>query len=276
MNIVEDNKKRSPLAMILGLVLIIAGLAASIVTRTSAISKEATAGNKLAFAVGLIAAIVGIVIFAIGAKQYFVLKESKKVDIRILTQAALLAALCYIGFMFLKIDIPVGTEKTAFHLGNVFCVLGALLIGGTWGGMAGAVGMTIADLTSSYVTSAPKTFILKLCIGLIVGFVAHKIGKLSKEHSKRYIVGVTIAASAAGMLFNVVADPVVGYFYKQYIFGIPQDAALLWAKMGAITTAVNAVIAVVVASALYLALRPALKKSGLFVIISKKCFKESE
>lgn len=47
-----------------------------------------------------------------------------------------LAALCYIGFSFFKIDIPVGTEKTAFHLGNVFCVLAALFLGGLWGGMA--------------------------------------------------------------------------------------------------------------------------------------------
>lgn len=59
-------------------------------------------------------------------------------------------------FPSFKIDIPVGTEKTAFHLGNVFCVLAALFLGGLWGGMAGAVGMTIADLTSGYVTSAPQ------------------------------------------------------------------------------------------------------------------------
>ena len=97
-----------------------------------------------------------------------------------MVMAALFAALCYIGFAYFKIDIPVGAEKTAFHLGNVFCVLAALLLGGFWGGMAGAVGMTIADLTSGYVTSAPKTFLLKLCIGLIVGLVAHKGFHLSR------------------------------------------------------------------------------------------------
>ena len=77
------------------------------------------------------------------------------------------------------------------HLGNVFCVLAALLLGGYWGGLAGAIGMTIADLTTAYVTSAPKTFLLKLCIGLIVGLVAHKIFHLSKEHSAKYVTGVT-------------------------------------------------------------------------------------
>ena len=202
---------------------------------------------------GLYNAIVGIV-------------PAAKVDIRKLAQAGLLAALCYIGFAFIKVDMPVpgSLEKTAFHFGNVFCVLAALLLGGYWGGLAGAVGMTIADLTTAYVTSAPKTFLLKLCIGLIVGLVAHKIFHLSKEHPKKYITGVTILASACGMAFNVVADPLVGYFYKMYLLGVPQDISKALAKISTMTTGVNAVTAVVCASIIYLALRPALKKAGLF------------
>ena len=68
-----------------------------------------------------------------------------------LAQTALMAALCYIGFQFLRIDIPIGGDKTAIHLGNAFCVLGALLLGGLKGGLAGAVGMTIADLTEQFI-----------------------------------------------------------------------------------------------------------------------------
>ena len=202
---------------------------------------------------GLYNAIVGIV-------------PAAKADVRKLAQAGLLAALCYIGFAFIKVDMPVpgSLEKTAFHFGNVFCVLAALLLGGYCGGLAGAVGMTIADLTTSYVTSAPKTFLLKLCIGLIVGLVAHKIFHLSKEHPKKYITGVTILASACGMAFNVVADPLVGYFYKMYLLGVPQDISKALAKISTMTTSVNAVTAVVCASIIYLALRPALKKAGLF------------
>jgi len=178
--------------------------------------------------------------------------------------AALMAALCYIGFSYFRIDIPVGTEKTAFHLGNVFCVLAALLIGGFWGGMSGAIGMTIADLTTGYVTSAPKTFLLKLCIGLISGFVAHKVLHISNVEKRRLPLPVaTVLSCTAGMAFNVVADPVVGYFYKTYLLGIPQEAASIWAKMGAVTTLVNAIVAVVVATVFYLALHPALKRANL-------------
>ena len=183
--------------------------------------------------------------------------------IKVLAQAALCAALCYVGATFIKIYIPVGTVSSMFHFGNTFCVLAALLVGGVWGGLAGAVGMTISDLTTRYVTSAPKTFVLKLFIGLIVGLVAHKVFKLSEEHSKKYTAIATVVSSAAGMIFNIFADPIVGYFYKTYILGVPQDLSKALAKIGALTTSVNAVIAVIFASVIYLILRPILKKSGL-------------
>ena len=190
--------------------------------------------------------------------------KNKSVATKKIVFASLLAALCYIGFTYCKIDIPVGTEKTAFHLGNVFCVLAALFLGGFWGGMSGAVGMTIADLTTAYVTSAPKTFVLKLGIGLITGLIAHRAFHLSRDSQRKVPLPVATAISCAGgMAFNVVADPVVGYFYKTYILGVPQEVASIWVKMGAVTTAVNAVVAVIAATVFYLALRPALKRSSL-------------
>lgn len=207
---------------------------------------------------------ISIVITMFGIVK-LVRKESTsaKTDLNRLAQAGLLAALCYIGFVFFKIDIPVGPEKTAFHLGNVFCVLAALLLGGFWGGLSGAVGMTIADLTTAYATSAPKTFFLKLCIGLIVGLVAHSIFKIGQITDKKKLTGVTILATTCGMAFNVVADPLVGYFYKTYLLGIPQDLSKTLAKLSALTSFVNAIVAIIVASIFYLALRPSLRKAGL-------------
>ena len=118
-------------------------------------------------------------------------------------------------------------------------------------------------MTSGYVTSAPKTFLLKLGIGLIVGPVAQKAFHLNQEKQGHKRMWGTVASAAAGMAFNVVADPVVGYFYKTYVLGVPQDAAATWAKIGAVTTLVNAIVAVAAASVFYLALRPALERAGL-------------
>lgn len=256
---IRSNKKKW-ITFGIGVALLAVGIILTVVTRTGAIMEGAVNGAKIPFALGLIMILLGIVIPLVGA-----MPEKRTTDVRTLSLAALFAALCYIGFTYCKIDIPVGMEKTAFHLGNVFCVLAALFLGGLWGGMAGAVGMTIADLTTAYVTSAPKTFLLKLCIGLITGFVAHKVFKLSqdKEDRKIPITAATAISCAAGMGFNIVADPLVGYFYKMYVLGVPQEAANIWAKIGAVTTSVNAVVAVVAATVLYVALRKAMKRSNL-------------
>lgn len=253
-------KRSAIISLIAGIALSVLGIASVLATRSDALADGAGTGAKTLFALSLICVVAGVLTVVAS-----LLPARKPTNVRTLSMAALFAALCYIGFTYAKIDIPVGAEKTAFHLGNVFCVLAALFLGGFWGGMAGAVGMTVADLTTAYVTSAPKTFLLKLCIGLISGFVAHKVFRLSRDDVKRRIPlsAATVLSCAAGMVFNIIADPLVGYFYKMYVLGVPQQAADIWAKMGAITTSVNAVIAVVAASVFYLALRPALKRSRL-------------
>ena len=181
-----------------------------------------------------------------------------------LTQAAMIAALAYVGFQFLRIDIPVGTEKTAFHLGNTFVVLGALLLGGGWGGAAGALGLTLADLTSGYVTSAPKTFLLKLLIGLIAGFVSRKM-HIEQEGDPKKQARIALVSGAAALAFNVVADPLVGYVYKKYLFGIPQDMAAALAKISSLTTLVNAAASTLCVFVIWAALYPALHRAGLLL-----------
>ena len=257
----NEPRTKSNGLLIVGSILLIISLICTIITRQT-YSEEL----KHPYAYSLTGLFVAVMLTIRGIyKAVIGVHPKQRADVKRLAQAGLLAALCYIGFTFFKIDIPVGTEKTAFHFGNVFCVLAALLLGGYWGGLAGAVGMTIGDLTTAYVTSAPKTFLLKLLIGMIVGFVAHKLCKLTHEHSVKYVTVTTIVSCTCGMAFNVVADPLVGYFYKTYLLGVPQDIAKTLAKMSTATTFVNAVVAVIAASIFYLALRPALKKAGLFV-----------
>ncbi len=198
--------------------------------------------------------------------------ETTNIKLKKLMQTALLAALCYVSFTFLQIKIPIpGGDATSLHIGNAFCVLAALLLGGFYGGLAGAVGMTIADIFDPvYITVAPKTFVLKLCIGLITGFVAHRIAKISESNDKKYILKWSIISSVCGLAFNVVADPIVGFFYKQYVLGQPQEFAKVLAKLSAVTTFANAVVSVILVAFLYNALRPLLSKANLLLPIYPK------
>lgn len=187
-----------------------------------------------------------------------------------LTTTALMAALSYVVFTFLQIKITLpGGDATSLHLGNAVCVLGALLLGSVYGGLGGAIGMTIGDLFDPvYVIYAPKTFILKFCIGLITGLIAHKFGKISTSTDKKHVFKWTLLAAIGGMLFNVIFDPLFGYFYKRIIIGKPAaEVTLAW---NITATSINAVLSVIVSVIIYMALRPALQKSGMLFTIGKK------
>jgi len=182
----------------------------------------------------------------------------------------LFAALSYVVFTFFQIKITLpGGDATSIHLGNAVCVLGALVLGGLYGGIGGALGMTIGDLFDPvYILYAPKTFILKLCIGLITGFVAHRLGKIDEQTDNGKVLKWTILSAVSGLLFNVIFDPLVGYFYKLLILGKP--AAELMLVWNVASTSINAVTSTIVSVIAYMALRPALLKSGLAAMIKAK------
>ncbi len=176
----------------------------------------------------------------------------KQMKLLKLVSTGLIAALSYIVFTFLQIKITLpGGDATSIHLGNAVCVLGALILGGLYGGFGGALGMTIGDLLDPvYIVYAPKTFILKLCIGLITGLIAHRIGKITLSTDKKHIARWTFLAAAGGLLFNVIFDPLVGYFYKLLILGKPAaDITLAW---NITATSINAITSFIVATAVYL------------------------
>lgn len=92
------------------------------------------------------------------------MKRTNKILIK-LVYIAVFSALCYVGTMIM---IPIGTSKV--HLGNFFCIMAGLLCGGLIGGISGALGMGLNDITFGYdYTVYCRTFILKFLMGFIVG-----------------------------------------------------------------------------------------------------------
>ena len=190
--------------------------------------------------------------------------EQKNQKVYKIALTGLMAALSYVVFTFLQIKIQLpGGDATSIHLGNAVCVLGALLLGGFYGGLGGAIGMAIGDMFDPvYVTYVPKTLLLKLCIGLITGLIAHKLGKITESNDNAHVLKWTVLAAAGGLLFNVIFDPLVGYYYKLLILGKPAaDLTLAW---NVTATSINAVTSTIAAVVIYMALRPALRKAGLF------------
>lgn len=187
-----------------------------------------------------------------------------------LAVTALMIALCYVSFTFLQIKIPTPVGFTSFHLGNTFCVLAALLLGGVPGGIAGAVGMGIGDLLDPvYITVAPKTLILKMGIGLVTGLLAHKVFHITKKTGKDLYRSVVLSCTG-GMVFNMIGEPVISYLYYLIALGNAEKAATYLAVAKFVTTGVNAVLAIVIASALYVTIYPRLKSNGVLQKIAPK------
>ena len=69
-----------------------------------------------------------------------------------IAMVGLLAALSYVVFTYgqVKITLP-GGDATSIHLGNAVCVIGALLVGGFYGGLGGAIGMTMVTFSIRFI-----------------------------------------------------------------------------------------------------------------------------
>lgn len=173
-----------------------------------------------------------------------------------------MAALSFVAYEFFRIPFAGGSS---FHLGNTFTALTALLLDGVSGGLAGAIGLALADVIAGDPGYAFTTFILKFIIGLVCGATAHKLLHLRRQdrtHKGRYLAAVTLSAFS-GLFVNVFTDPLIGYFRDRYIFGQPVEVATVLIKVTGGVTLVNSLVSTVCAVVLYLALEPALERAHL-------------
>lgn len=200
--------------------------------------------------------VVVVAIILLGSVLY-----KRTFTIRELALTGVMAALSLVAYLFFRIPFYGGSS---FHLGNTFTALTALLLDGVSGGLAGAIGLSLADILAGDPGYAVTTFVLKFIIGITCGAVAHGLVHL-KAHTagqKGYLVRVT-AAAASGLLVNVITDPLLGFFRNVYLFGQTQTVAQTLAGIAGGVTLVNSLVSTACAVVLYLALRPALERAGL-------------
>lgn len=182
---------------------------------------------------------------------------------RRLVFAGVFAALTFVVFTFFSIPIPTpGGGKVSVHLGNAFVALGSLLLGGLYGPAGGAIGLTLADLLDPvYIVEAPITFLIKFAMGLLVGFIAHGLGHIDREKDPAKVIRRAGLATAAGMAFNAVFDPLLRYFYKILVLGRPAAEVTFAINFG--VTLINSVVSLIVVITLYMAIRTPLRRAGL-------------
>lgn len=183
-------------------------------------------------------------------------------NVKKLTLIALFAVVCFVTFSYAKINIPLPAgSMISIHVANAVVVLCALLLDGRSGGLAGAIGLSIADILDPvYFISAPKTFFLKFCIGLIAGTIAHRYFHLRELKDTKKISKACIISAAIALAFNVIASPLIGYIFDRFILGITDVSANLILAWSSGVTLFNAVVCVFVAWGLYMLLYKSFKR----------------
>ena len=104
----------------------------------------------------LLAVVVIVIVFAsVLYKRTFTVHE--------LALTGVMAALSLVAYLFFRVPFYGGSS---FHLGNTFTALTALLLDGVSGGLAGAIGLALADILAGDPGYAVTTFVLKFIIGI--------------------------------------------------------------------------------------------------------------
>lgn len=204
--------------------------------------------------------VVLVLVFAALSRTQFTVQKIALIGV--------MAALSFVAYEFFRIPNILGTGSS-FHLGNTFTALTAMLLDGVSGGLAGAIGLSLADIVAGDPGYAITTFLLKFIIGLVCGAASHRLFHLADRHPARKVgadlkyLSMVTGSAFSGLLVNVFTDPFIGYFRNRYIFGQDVDLAATMTKVASGVTLVNSLLSTVCAVVLYLALRPALEKARL-------------
>ena len=178
----------------------------------------------------------------------------KKLTIQRIVFIAILAALVFVVTFF---RFPLLGSKV--HFANAICLVAGLLMGPAAGGVAAGLGSMLYDVFfyPSDLLGYAVTFITKFAMAWVCGKIAFAADKEAKNH------GWNIVASVVGAWTYVALYMLKTFVYQKFVYGYPGETvwAALLSKFPA--SAINAVVAMIVAPILYTALRPALQRAGL-------------
>lgn len=184
--------------------------------------------------------------------------EKEKFTVYDMVIVGVMAAVVFVITMFIKIDIPTPAGPVMLKLANAFVLLAGMLFGGLRGGLAAGIGSAFFDLMNpAYITDAPLTLIRFFLMAAICGWICYAGGR--KGSSTPWNILGASAGAVFSFLFYFVQSLI-----KQLIQGQPIRIAFwnILPKMG--TSAINTVIAIVVACVLAPLCMAALKRAGFY------------
>lgn len=105
---------------------------------------------------------------------------------RIVT-SALIAALCTVATMIIKIPSPMGGYV---NIGDSVVLLAAWILSPVYAFLSAAVGSALADVFAGYAVYVPATFVIKGIMALSAFFLVRAIGKRTGKFVSKLISGI--------------------------------------------------------------------------------------
>jgi uncharacterized membrane protein len=177
---------------------------------------------------------------------------------------AFIGVMAAAAFVSNFLSIPVGTSR--IHLGNSIALLSGMLFGGPLGALASGLGSAIFDIVYGFsdpvsggavppVLESVVTFLNKGMLALVCGVIVNDRGNRISRHALAYL------GAATGAFLYVAL-----FLIKTNLYALAFNPALLPVVVPAraLSSTVNAVLAVLIAPLVYMALKPALAKTGLY------------
>ncbi len=178
---------------------------------------------------------------------------------RELAMIGLMAALVFVGSK-IEIRFPTILGVSRFHLGNGLCLLGGYLLGALPGGLAAGFGSFLFDVV--FWGGSPAGWIVTFVTKFLMGYVGGLC--FSLELFKRLgLIPELILCGICGEIAYIIGYLLKEFVTYRFIMGSPMSAVSVMLIEKFLSSAVNAVIAVVVSIVLYTVMKPVLAKSGL-------------
>ena len=175
----------------------------------------------------------------------------KKMNAYTLAFIGVMAAIVYVVTMF---RFPLLGSKV--HFANAMCLLGGMLFGPLYGGLASGIGSALYDLPmyNEGIVNLLITFVSKFAMAWVCGCIVWHRGERDENLFR------SIIAAVAGALTYVALYMLKTFIFQKFVYAFPMET--VWATMLSkfIPSIINAAVAVVAAPILFKAVMPALRQ----------------
>ena len=183
----------------------------------------------------------------------------KRTRTHYLASVGLMTALVFVGnIISIPVLFSVGDSSARIHLGNIFCLFAAYIMGPVGGGIAAGLGGVLYDMTNPvYIASAPFTLVFKFVMGFVCGKIAY-IGKNDGLNLKLNVFA-GVSGIAAYMVLYLSRNFIRDLYFRMY----EMPVALMNLGTRTLSSTLSGIIAVAIAVPLGILIRKALEASDL-------------